>query len=349
MQNEMQVLRERAPHRGNPRREDLGSRRAGLLSKGTIMPILIACALLLTLIWPGPIQAAPIPIPRLDILAESAERAPRPSKEASAELSPDEIDAALAKPHEILTEQVCEQLASAAQLHGLPVAFLARLIWQESRFNPRAVSPVGARGLAQFMPRTAAEYGLEDPFDPLAALPASARFLRELHDRFGNLGLAAAAYNAGPGRIQNWLARRGKLPEETRNYVRIITGQPAESWTVEDKTVDLALALPARAPCEGIGGLSRKHGVASVAVNLTDNVVKIIQVAEAAAAKAAVAAKEMAQKVAQAAKSAKARAAVLASRKTKPANDKADKVANKKPAGKNGGRLKLADKSGTRG
>lgn len=318
------------------------------------MPILIACALVLTLLWPGATLAAPIPVPRFDLLADgdpggASSQTPDPQTAVSPPPDKDGV-AALAKPQEILTEQVCEQLAAAAQAHDLPPAFLARLIWQESRFNPRAVSPVGAQGLAQFMPGTAAEYGLEDPFDPLAALPASARFLRALRDQFGNLGLAAAAYNAGAGRIQNWLARRGKLPEETRNYVRIITGQPPEKWTVEDKTVDLALALPARAPCEGIGGLSRKKEAASIAVNLTDNIAKIIQTAEAEAAKAAAAARELAQ----AARSAKARAALLASRKTdKPGNDKNDRsekageVANKK-SGKTGARMKLADASSSR-
>ena len=213
---------------------------------------------------------------------------------------------------DIPIETVCEHLADAAHAHGLPVSFLARLIWQESRFNPRAVSPVGARGLAQFMPRTAAAYGLEDPFDPLAALPASARFLRELRNQFGNLGLAAAAYNAGPGRIQSWLARRGRLPQETLNYVKIITGQPPEKWTDEDKTIDLALALPARAPCEGVAGLSRNQESISVSVNLTDNIAKLIQVAEA---QAAAAARELARsKRARAAKSGKARATVLARR-----------------------------------
>jgi hypothetical protein len=253
-------------------------------------------------------------------------------------------DSDLAKAKEILTEQVCERLAASAEEHGLPVPFFARLIWQESRFNPRAVSPVGAKGLAQFMPRTAAAYGLENPFDPLAALPASARMLRELRDHFGNLGLAAAAYNGGAGRIQSWLARRGKLPEETRNYVQIITGQPAEKWTIEDQKIDLALSLPPRAPCEGVGGLSRRKDVTSVAVNLTDNIAKVIQTAEAEAARAA-AARELAQKMAQAAKSGKARAAVLAKAKTdKPANDKAEKIANEK-AGKSD-KVAVSEKAG---
>jgi membrane-bound lytic murein transglycosylase MltF len=228
------------------------------------------------------------------------------------------------------------------------------LIWQESRFNPRAVSPAGAQGLAQFMPRIAAHYGLEDPFDPLAALPASARMLRELYDQFGNLGLAAAAYNGGSGRIQNWLARRGKLPEETRNYVRIITGQAAENWIVEDKQVDLALSLPPRAPCEGVAGLSRKNEIATVSVNLTDNIARIIQTAEAAAAKAAVAAreaaKEAARKLAETAKAAKQIAKnVGRGKNTKLAsrNGVSEKTAKAdKKAGKD--RVRLADVSARR-
>ena len=138
-------------------------------------------------------------------------------------------------------------IESAARANGLPVEFFARVIWQESRFRADAVGPLTrsgkrAQGIAQFMPGTAAERRLLDPFDPVQALPKSAEFLKELRDDFGNLGLAAAAYNAGAGRIQKWLARRGKLPQETRNYVRIVTGQPAEKWTVEDETVALALA-----------------------------------------------------------------------------------------------------------
>lgn len=127
-------------------------------------------------------------------------------------------------------EEMCQVLHAAAQDHELPVALFTRLIWQESRFRPRVVSPVGARGIAQFMPGTAAERGLEDPFDPMQALPASAGFLRELVDRFGNFGLAAAAYNGGPRRVSEWLAGKGGLPRETREYVVHITGQPAEHW-----------------------------------------------------------------------------------------------------------------------
>jgi hypothetical protein len=87
-----------------------------------------------------------------------------------------------------------------------------------------------ARGIAQFMPRTASERGLLDPHDPVQALPKSAEFLRELLHEFGNLGLAAAAYNAGPRRVRDWLEGRGGLPSETQRYVEIITGHPAEEW-----------------------------------------------------------------------------------------------------------------------
>jgi soluble lytic murein transglycosylase-like protein len=125
---------------------------------------------------------------------------------------------------------ICQVLALAATANELPVAFFTRLIWQESRFNPNAVSRAGALGVAQFMPGTARMRGLDDPFDPFAAIAKSAELLRDLRGQFGNLGLAAAAYNAGPGRVRDWLVGRRGLPGETRAYVRIITGRSAEEW-----------------------------------------------------------------------------------------------------------------------
>ena len=89
----------------------------------------------------------------------------------------------------------------AATAHTLPVGYFLRLIRQESGFDPNSVSRAGAQGIAQFMPATASERGLKDPFDPTEALPKSAELLNELKQHFGNLGLAAAAYNAGPDRI----------------------------------------------------------------------------------------------------------------------------------------------------
>ncbi len=198
-------------------------------------------------------------------------------------------------PAELTTGEFCEALADAAEASDIPVAFFARLIWQESKFRHDARSHVGAQGVAQFMPGTAAEMGLDDPFDPRKALPASAKFLRKLHDQFGNLGLAAAAYNAGSGRIQNWLARRGPLPDETRNYVRKITGNPAETWTSEKKIAALQQELPREAPCEGFGGLSRNKETASMPVALKPGISDLIRKAEAEAVRIAAAARAKAR------------------------------------------------------
>jgi len=111
-------------------------------------------------------------------------------------------------------ESICLMIEAAARASNLPLEFFARVIWQESRFQSDAVGPVTrsgqrAQGIAQFMPGTASERGLLDPFNPIQALPKSAEFLDELRSQFGNLGLAAAAYNAGPRRVQEWLAGRG--------------------------------------------------------------------------------------------------------------------------------------------
>ena len=132
-------------------------------------------------------------------------------------------------------ETICVLVEEAAQAHGLPLEFFARLIWRESRFNPGAVGPTTrngrrAQGIAQFMPGTVKERGAFDPFDPVAALPKSAEFLRDLRVQFGNLGLAAAAYNAGAKRVRDWLAGRSKLPGQTRNYVSAVTGRSADDW-----------------------------------------------------------------------------------------------------------------------
>ena len=132
-------------------------------------------------------------------------------------------------------EAMCLMIESAAKASDLPLEFFARVIWQESRFRSDAVGPMTrrgqrAQGIAQFMPGTASERGLLDPFNPVQALPKSAEFLAELRDQFGNLGLAAAAYNAGPRRVQEWLAGSGGMPQETRSYVLAITGSAIEDW-----------------------------------------------------------------------------------------------------------------------
>nr|WP_184083586.1 lytic transglycosylase domain-containing protein [Afipia massiliensis] len=149
-------------------------------------------------------------------------------------------------------EAMCLMIESAATAHNLPLEFFARVIWQESRFQPDAVGPLTrsgqrAQGVAQFMPGTANERRLLDPFDPVQALPKSAEFLKELREQFGNLGLAAAAYNAGPRRVQEWLAGTGYMPSETRNYVYAITGTPVDDWAAAGKNG----AVKDRAPPTG--------------------------------------------------------------------------------------------------
>jgi hypothetical protein len=156
-------------------------------------------------------------------------------------------DAEAGTVHRIPLEEFCDMIVSSARANDLPIVFFTNLIWQESRFNPNSVSRAGAQGVAQFMPETAAANGLDNPFNPFQALPASARLLRQLHEQFGNVGLAAAAYNAGPGRVMKWLSKHASLPRETRAYVATITGRPAEQW----RGMDAKIAFrPARdLPC----------------------------------------------------------------------------------------------------
>jgi len=94
-----------------------------------------------------------------------------------------------------------EAVARAASRWDVSAALLAAQLQAESGFDPGAVSPAGAQGIAQFMPATAAAYGLRDPFDPVAAIDAQGRLMSELLSRFGSVPLALAAYNAGPGAV----------------------------------------------------------------------------------------------------------------------------------------------------
>jgi hypothetical protein len=137
-------------------------------------------------------------------------------------------------------QTICEVAFREAQLRSLPESYFVRLIWKESRFDPHAVSPKGAQGIAQFMPETAKLRGLLNPFTPVEALQASAHLLSELNGIFGNLGLAAAAYNAGKERVRAWLDGRRNLPAETLDYVLSITGHPASDWS----RLDARFAIP---------------------------------------------------------------------------------------------------------
>lgn len=114
-----------------------------------------------------------------------------------------------------------EVAKAAARRHGVPEDLFLRLVQQESGWNPGAVSPKGAIGLAQLMPDTARGLGV-NPRDPQANLDGGARYLRQQFNTFGSWRLALAAYNAGPGAVQQ---HNGVPPyAETRNYVRVIYG-----------------------------------------------------------------------------------------------------------------------------
>ena len=128
---------------------------------------------------------------------------------------------------------VCRLMEIRSRWRGINPHFIARLINVESRFSPGAVSPAGAQGIAQFIPGTAKRRGLENPYDPADALTASIDFLADLKARFGNLGLAAIAYNAGEGAAARFIAG-GRIPLETENYVHSITGRSAQEWRKPD-------------------------------------------------------------------------------------------------------------------
>lgn len=205
--------------------------------------------LLLVLALPAGAPATPQDTPQgtsQDVPSATTQPAPQdtPADAAKPEASPTAAPAPSGKPltgaqqiaaMEDTRQSICLLVESAARANGLPVEFFARVIWQESRFQADAVGPVTrsgqrAQGIAQFMPGTAAERNLFNPMDPIQALPKSAEFLSELRSQFGNLGLAAAAYNAGPRRVREWLAGTGGMPAETRNYVLRITGHSVEQW-----------------------------------------------------------------------------------------------------------------------
>jgi Transglycosylase SLT domain/SPOR domain len=192
----------------------------------------------------------------LSLMKAASAEDPSPAMTGVAHPSVEELAIPLERPKETqlatdtqTLESICLMVEAAARANDLPLEFFARVIWQESRFQVDSVGPMTrhggrAQGIAQFMPGTASERRLLDPFDPVQALPKSAEFLAELRVQFGNLGLAAAAYNAGPRRVQDWLAGAGSMPQETRSYVIAITGSPIENWAKAGKGGKVPDAAP---------------------------------------------------------------------------------------------------------
>jgi hypothetical protein len=159
---------------------------------------------------------------------------------------------------------ICGLIDSAARAQGLPVSFLSRLIWQESAFHAGAVSPAGASGIAQFMPGTANARGLADPFDPESAIPEAAKLLAELRTRFGNWGLAAAAYNSGAGSVGKFIAGQADLPQETKDYVSIVTGHSVEEWRAPSAAKFTDQAMFPESSCVQVIAAARRDAPKSV-------------------------------------------------------------------------------------
>jgi soluble lytic murein transglycosylase-like protein len=128
------------------------------------------------------------------------------------------------------------EITAAAKANGLDPALLAGLVKQESGFKPDAGSSAGARGLTQLMPATAAGLGVTNVLDPVQNLNGGAKYLKQQLDTFkGDVALALAAYNAGPGAVQ----RFGGIPPyaETQNYVRIVQQNAASFRTAATPSV----------------------------------------------------------------------------------------------------------------
>jgi hypothetical protein len=123
----------------------------------------------------------------------------------------------------------CNAILTFSARHRLNTGFFARLLWQESRFDPNALSHANARGIAQFIPSTAALRGLKDPYNPADAMEHSAQYLAEMARRFGNEGMAAIGYNGGERRAEGFLEGKGLAPAPV-THVPIITGLNAEDW-----------------------------------------------------------------------------------------------------------------------
>jgi soluble lytic murein transglycosylase-like protein len=135
-------------------------------------------------------------------------------------IEPEDLFPAL--PTASLNVPYAELIHAAAQKHGVDQEIIASVIAVESNFNPHAVSPKLARGLMQLLPETAARFAVADVFDAAENIDAGTRYLKELLGRYNqDLGLALAAYNAGPDRVEQY---RGVPPFfETRGYVRRVT------------------------------------------------------------------------------------------------------------------------------
>lgn len=158
----------------------------------------------------------------------------------------------LARPKEISTTQAkrlaqhAPEIQAAAAKYNVPVELICGVILQESGGNARAVSPAGAQGLMQLMPKTAKRFGVENSFDPAQNIDGGTRYLRFLLDRFdGNIELTLAGYNAGEGAV----AKHGnKVPpfRETQQYIPKVLGYTQSMINILVAQIDQPLPPNAR-------------------------------------------------------------------------------------------------------
>ncbi len=157
------------------------------------------------------------------VVAAQVADAPLAEVPASAGLVPEAAVADPARHGRNIPARYAPLVAQLSARYDLSPALIEAVVWQESRWRENAVSPAGARGLAQLMPGTARDLGV-NPDDPAANLEGGARYLREQLDRFdGDLERALAAYNAGPGRVER--ARGIPRIRETQAYVASVMGR----------------------------------------------------------------------------------------------------------------------------
>ena len=187
------------------------------------------------LLVPAAFVAVPAHADVLEVSAEGSRWVAGPLAQSTAApqaAAPAVATADLSAAHTRIPAAYAAKVAELAERFDLSPALIEALVWQESRWRHNAVSPVGARGLAQLMPGTARDLGV-NPDDPFANLEGGARYLREQLDRFdGDLEKALAAYNAGPGRV----IRSGGIPRirETQNYVTAIMGRISDNTGSSD-------------------------------------------------------------------------------------------------------------------